>query len=125
MSHAVCEHDRMNLPADPGGGGPELARMAANIGGLATFAPMVLSGSLGWVRIAAPQGAARAACLAVTAYIHLMQPDVPLRKLDAEAEAAIRALEDGAASVNVIDECHRVDRCCSFLSSRPGEWPPR
>ena len=39
-----------------------------------------------------------------------MRPDVPLKNLDAQAEAAIRALEAGAASVNVIDERHRVDR---------------
>lgn len=73
---------------------------------------MVLSGSLGWVRIAAPQAAARAACLAVTSYMHLMHPDAPLRNLDAQAEAAIRALENGAASVNIIDDLHRVDRGC-------------
>jgi ribosomal protein S11 len=74
------------------------------------FTPMVLSGCLGWVRISAPQSGARAACLAVTTHIHLMRPDIPLRDLDARAEAAIRALEDGADSVTVIDDQHRVDR---------------
>jgi hypothetical protein len=39
-----------------------------------------------------------------------MRPDIPLRDLDARAEAAIRALEDGADSVTVIDDQHRVDR---------------
>jgi hypothetical protein len=71
---------------------------------------MVFSGCLGWVRISASQGGARAACLAVTAHIHLMRPDIPLRDLDARAEAAIRALEDGADSVTVIDDQHRVAR---------------
>jgi hypothetical protein len=105
----------MNLPADPGDGtGSD--RRAPGIGGLATFTPLVLSGTLGWTRIAAPQAAARAACLAVTAYIHLMRPGVPLKNLDALAETAIRALEDGAASVNVIDECHRVDRSCPLFT---------
>ncbi|MGH3278918.1 MAG: hypothetical protein ACRDNW_07255 [Trebonia sp.] len=56
---------------------------------------MALSGGPGWTRITAPQAAARPACLAVTAYIHLMRPDVQLKNLDAQAERAIRALEDG------------------------------
>jgi hypothetical protein len=76
----------------------------------AQFTPLVFSGCLGWVRICAPHGGARAACLAITAHIHLMSPGTPLRELDALAEPAIRALEDGAASVTVIDACHRVDR---------------
>lgn len=114
----------MNLPADPGGDGTEPDQNAA-IGGMATFTPMVLTGSLGWVRIAAPQAAARPACLAVTAYMHLIRPDMPLKNLDAKAEAAIRALEDGAASVNVIDDLHRVDRDCPFLAPRPDGKPLR
>lgn len=105
----------MNPPADPGGDSIDSAHEAPGIGGLATFTPLALSGSLGWVRIAAPQAVPRAACLAVTAYIHLMRPDMPLKYLNAQAEAAIRALEEGAARVNVIDERHRVDRDC------PGE----
>lgn len=114
----------MNLPVDPGGDGIEPDQNAA-IGRLATFTPMVLTGSLGWVRISAPQAAARPACLAVTAYMHLMRPDMPLKNLDAKAEAAIRALEDGAASVNVIDDLHRVDRDCPLVPPRLGEKPPR
>jgi len=63
-----------------------------------------------WSRITAPQQDARAACLLVTAYIHLFRPEVPLRDLDTKAEAAIRELEDGAATVMIIDDLHRVDR---------------
>ena len=114
----------MNLPGAPGVAESE-QNAAAGIGGLATYTPMVLSGSLGWVRITPPQAVARAACLAVTAYMHLMSPDVPLKHLDAMAEVAIRALEHGAASVNVVDECHRVDRGCPPLPPWPGEKPPR
>jgi hypothetical protein len=77
--------------------------------GLAAFTPMVFDG-LAWSRIVGPQQDARAACLLVTAHIHLFRPQVPLRDLDARAEAAIRELEDGAATVMVIDDRHRVDR---------------
>jgi hypothetical protein len=87
---------------------------AGDASALAVFTPMVLSGPLGWVRITPPQAAARAACLAVTAHIHLLRPDIPLRDLDHRAEAAIRALEDGAGSVTVIDELYRVDRAALF-----------
>ena len=48
--------------------------------------------------------------LSVTAHIHLMCPELPLRELDARAEPAIKALEGGAVSVTVIDDLHRVDR---------------
>jgi hypothetical protein len=65
---------------------------------------------LAWSRITSPQQDARAACLLVTAHIHLFRPQVPLRDLDARAEPAIRELEDGAGSVMVIDDRHRVDR---------------
>jgi len=93
--------------ARDGSAAPGHARAQA---GLAEFTPMALCDGLGWVRICAPQPGPRAACLAVTAYIHLMSPAVPLRDLDARAEEAIRALEDGAGSVTVIDDQHRVDR---------------
>ncbi len=74
-----------------------------------TFTPMAFNG-LDWVRITSPQPTARFACLAVTAYISLLRPGTPLHDLDARAEAAIRALEDGAPTVTVIDDRHRVDR---------------
>jgi hypothetical protein len=85
---------------------------------LAMFIPMAFDG-LAWSRIVGPQQDARAACLLATAHIHLFQPEVPLRDLDARAEAAIRALEDGAATVMVIDDRHRVDRI-GLAAGNPG-----
>jgi hypothetical protein len=76
---------------------------------LATFIPMAFNG-LAWSRIIGPQRDARAACLLAAAHIHLFRPEVRLRDLDARAETAIRALENGAATVMVIDDRHRVDR---------------
>jgi hypothetical protein len=77
---------------------------------LAVFTPLVFHAGLGWERITSPQASARAACLNVTARIHLLHPEFLLRDLDAQAEQAIRALEAGAASVTVINDRHRVDR---------------
>lgn len=77
---------------------------------------MAYTDGLGWMRIAGPQAEPRAACLSVTAHIHLMRPDQPLRELDARAEPAIRALEGGAASVTVIDDLHRVDRAGAWAT---------
>jgi len=95
--------------------GPQRDRSAAPGGGRraaawAEFVPLVFNDCLGWVRITVPQPGARAACLSVTAHIHLMQPRIPLRELDAQTESAIRALEDGADTVAVVNEFHRVDR---------------
>jgi hypothetical protein len=91
--------------------------------GPAAFIPMVLCGCLGWVRICAPQPRPRAACLAVTAYIHLLRPGIPLRDLDPHAEEAIRVLEAGAGSVTVIDDQHRVDRAGPCPPATPGGSP--
>jgi len=79
------------------------------------FAPMAFDG-LGWMRIAGPQPDARDACMSVTAHIHLLE-GLPLRELDARVEGAVRELEDGAVSVAVIDDSHRVDRIivCSVV----------
>ena len=74
------------------------------------FAPLVFHDGLGWEPVTSPQPTARAACLKVAALIHLLRPCVPLRELDALAEEAIRALEDGAIRVTVINDRHRVDR---------------
>jgi hypothetical protein len=52
----------------------------------------------------------RAACLSVTARIRLMQPSIPLPELDAQTEKVIRALEDGAGSVTVVNEFRLVER---------------
>ena len=83
------------------------------------FTPLAFDG-IAWVRITAPQSTARAACLNVTAYISLLSPSASLSDLDAAAEAAIRALEEGAWTVAVIDEWHRVDRAdlCQARGSR-------
>jgi hypothetical protein len=77
---------------------------------LAAFTPMTFIDSLGWVPITGPQAGPRAACLSITAHIHLLNPDLPLRDLDERAQDSIAALESGARSVTVIDEFHRVDR---------------
>jgi hypothetical protein len=94
---------------------------AWQLAALEAFTPMTLCDRLGWVRICAPQPRPRAACLAVTAYIHLMRPAFPLRSLDARAEEAIRALETGAASVTVIDDHHRVDRSGPPTATAPAQ----
>lgn len=100
----------MDLPGGLGqdGGSPSAAPRSA--AGTALFAPLVFHDGLGWEPVTSPQPTARAACLKVTALIHLLRPCVPLRELDARAEEAIRALEAGAVSVTVIDNRHRVDR---------------
>jgi len=77
---------------------------------LAAFVPMAFVDSLGWVPITGPQAGPRAACLSITAHIHLLNPGLPLRDLDERAQESIAALERGARSVTVIDEFHRVDR---------------
>jgi hypothetical protein len=81
------------------------------------FIPMAFVDGLGWVPITGPQAAPRAACLSVTARIHLLNPGLPLRDLDARAQESIEALESGARSVTVIDEFHRVDR-----ADAAGSW---
>ena len=103
----------MTLPPESGSHAGESKSCGPDHGrcpdGLATFIPMAFDG-LAWSRIVGPQRDARAACLLAAAHIHLFGPEVPLRDLDARAEAAIRALEGGAATVMVIDDRHRVDR---------------
>jgi hypothetical protein len=89
----------------------------------AAFIPMTFAEGLGWIAIRAPQPTARSACLSITAHIHLMNPLLPLRDLDARAQDAIRALEDGAGSVTVIDEHHRVDRTDTARPSVDAECP--
>lgn len=49
-----------------------------------------------------------------------MEPGVPLADLRERAEVAVRALEDGALSVPVIDNWHRVDRVALCPVRRPG-----
>jgi hypothetical protein len=103
----------MNFPGEPGSNGDTSQARTPNRvpdpDRWATFTPMAFDG-LAWARITGPQQDARAACLLATAHIHLFRPEVPLRDLDAKAETAIRALEEGALTVLVIDDRHRVDR---------------
>jgi hypothetical protein len=103
----------MRLSREPGGqegdGTASDSGPVPRPGSWVTFTPMARDG-MAWSRITSPQQDARAACLLVTAYIHLFRPDVPLRDLDARAATAIRELEEGAETVMVIDDRHRVDR---------------
>ena len=117
----VWQYVRMDLPGGPGHDSRPATGRAH--GDLAVFTPLVFTDGLGWTRITSPQQGARAACLCVSGHIHLMHPDVPLRELDDRAETAIRALEDGAASVTVIDDLHRVDRAGPCPSSGPAPAP--
>lgn len=102
----------MDLPSEPGPDGRAAPGCGGtrHPGGWAQYVPLAYVDVLGWARITTPHAEARAACLSVTAYIHLMHPELPLRDLDAQAEIAIKELEDGAFSVTVIDDLHRVDR---------------
>jgi hypothetical protein len=96
----------MDLPGGPGqDGGRASAAPSTTL-----FAPLVFHDGLGWEPVTGPQPTARAACLKVTALIHLLTPGVTLWELDGRAEEAIRALEAGVVSVTVIDDRHRVDR---------------
>ena len=101
----------MPLPREPANQGDEGKRGNRNqqLSAYVQFTPMAFDG-IAWVRITAPQSTARAACLSVTAYISLLSPGTPLRDLDTQAEAAIRALEEGSPTATVIDDRHRVDR---------------
>jgi hypothetical protein len=100
----------MNVHVGPGRDGTAAPGGGRRTAVWAEFVPLAFYDCLGWVRITVPQPGARAACLSATAHIHLMQPRIPLRELDAQSESAIRALEDGADTVTIIDELHRVDR---------------
>lgn len=84
---------------------------------LTLFAPMASDGT-GWLRIAEPQPDARAACMSVAAYVHLLRPGVPLCELEARAESAVADLEGGAVSMPVIDGLHRVDRIVRCADAR-------
>jgi hypothetical protein len=108
MGRLIWQHDGMEPPSSSGSDdGPADTALPA---GPSAFVPLVRNDLLGWIPITTPQPGARAACLAVAAHIHLLNPALPLRALDAIAQDAIGALEDGADSVTVIDELHRVDR---------------
>ena len=85
---------------------------------MAVFSAQVFDGAR-WMGIGGPHPDARAACLCVVTWIGLMQPGVPLADLRERAEVAVRALEDGAISVTVIDDRHRVDRVALGSGRQP------
>jgi hypothetical protein len=119
----VWRYDGTDLPggSDPGGRATEGGARVPEEWTL--FAPMAFDG-LGWVRIAGPQEDPRHACMSVAARIHLLR-NIPLGELDARAESALRELEDGAVSVRVIDEAHRVDRIVLLSAAvLPHRHPP-
>ena len=85
---------------------------------MVVFSALVFDGAR-WMGIGGYHGDARAACLCVVTWIGLMQPDVSLADLRGCAEVAVRVLEDGAVSVFVIDDRHRVDRVMLCPGRRP------
>ena len=109
-SRLLWQPGGMNVHPGPGRDGTAAPGGGRRAAVWAEFVPLAFNDCLGWVRITVPPPGARAACLSVTAHIHLMQPRIPLRELDAQAESAIRALEDGAGTGTVVNEFHRVDR---------------
>jgi hypothetical protein len=76
---------------------------------LVVFSAVVFDGAR-WMGIGGPHPDARAACLCVVTWVGLMRPDVSPAGLRERAEVAVRALEDGAVSVPVIEDRYRVDR---------------
>jgi hypothetical protein len=95
-------------------GGSRAARESVTV-----FSALVFDGAR-WMGIGGPHPDARAACLCVVTWIGLMQPGVPLADLREHAEVAVRVLEEGAVSVFVIDDRHRVDRVVLCPGRRPG-----
>ena len=85
---------------------------------LVVFSALVFDGAR-WMEIGGPHPDPRAACLCVVTWVGLMEPGVPLADLRERAEVAVRALEDGAASIPVIDDRHRVDRVMLCPERRP------
>jgi hypothetical protein len=109
----LCEDVRMGVS-----GGSDRSGLQAARESLAVFSALVFDGAR-WMGIGGPHPDARAACLCVVTWIGLMEPGVPLADLRERAEVAVRALEDGAVSVPVIDERHRVDRMVLCPGRRP------
>ncbi len=103
----------MGVSGGSGRAGSQAARES-----LVVFSALVFDGAQ-WMGIGGHHPDARAACLCVVTWIGLMQPDVPLADLRERAEVAVRALEDGAAGVLVVDDRHRVDRVVLCPERRP------
>jgi hypothetical protein len=85
---------------------------------LVVFSAQVFDGAR-WMGFGGPHPDARAACLWVVTWVSLMEPGVPLADLRERAEVAVRALEDGAVSVSVIDDRYRVDRVVLCPGNQP------
>ena len=99
-------------------GGSDRSGLKAARASLVVFSALVFDGAR-WMGIGGPHPDARAACLRVVTWVSLMEPGVPLADLRERAEVAVRALEDGAVSVPVIDDRHRVDRVMLYPGRRP------
>ena len=89
----AMDRDRPQNPADSG----------------VAFTPLAYDG-FSWLHIDEPQRDARSACMVVAAFVHLLKPSASLCELEAQAEAAVGVLEQGAAWTTVIDDFHRVER---------------
>jgi len=113
MGRDLCKHVCMSVS-----GGSDRSDCQAARGSLAVFSALVFDGAR-WMGIGGPHRDARTACLCVVTWVGLMEPGVPLADLRERAEVAVRALEDGAASIPVIDDRHRVDRVMLCPERRP------
>jgi hypothetical protein len=69
----------------------------------------------GWCQLAEPQRDALVACMMLAAFIWKHEPDIPLRRLQAQAEDAVRRLMEGARQVTIGDCPHRILRTDLFL----------
>jgi hypothetical protein len=69
----------------------------------------------GWRQLTEPQREAQAACMMLAAFIWTQAPDIPVLRLQAQVEDALRRLEEGARKVTLGDCPHRVVRTDLFL----------
>jgi len=113
MGRDLCKHVCMSVS-----GGSDRSDCQAARGSLAVFSALVFDGAR-WMGIGGPHPDARAACLCVVTWVGLMRPGVSQAGLLERAEVAVRALEDGAVSVSVIDGRYRVDRVELCPGRRP------
>jgi hypothetical protein len=75
----------------------------------AIFTPVVTTEN-GWDYVAAPQRDPRAACMLLAAALWKQDPGICLPALQAQVENAVRELGNGAGSVSIGDDRHRVGR---------------
>jgi hypothetical protein len=109
----LYENVRISVSGGSDRGGSRAARESVTV-----FSALMFDGAR-WMGIGGPHPGARA-CLCVVTWIGLMQQGVPLADLRERAEVAVRALEEGAVSVPVVDDRHRVDRVVLCPGRRPG-----